>query len=86
MSAASPLHAYDEIVAFFAGGPSREAIATFQLSEETKARVRYLLQKNSAGTLTDEESEELDHCVHLDRLMLLIRSQARQQRQSTVGA
>ncbi|MBA3823167.1 MAG: hypothetical protein H0X24_04570 [Ktedonobacterales bacterium] len=75
-----PVHqlsrAYDEVVAFFASGPSREQVANFRLSDETIQRVRDLLHKNSAGTLTEAESDELDQCVHLDRLMLMIRTRA----------
>jgi len=36
--------------------------------------VRDLLRKNSAGTLTAQEADELDQCAQLDRLLLLIRS------------
>jgi hypothetical protein len=38
------------------------------------ARVRELLEKNAAGTLTREESAELDQLVLLDRIVMLIRS------------
>jgi hypothetical protein len=74
MSQTPLLRAYDEVVAFFARGPSSAEIAAFRLSDETIARVRDLLRKNSAGTLTPDESDELDQCVQLDRMMLLIRS------------
>jgi len=86
MSESPTLHAYDEVVSFFASGPDREAIAEFRLSPATVERVRALLLKKSAGTLTAEEEEELDECVQLDRLMLLIRSRARQQVQGSRGA
>lgn len=68
--------ATDEVVDFFASAPSHEQIANFRLSDETIQRVRDLLQKNSAGTLTEAESEELDECVQLDQLMMLIRTHA----------
>lgn len=71
--------AYEEVVAFFASGPSREDIATFRLSDGTRAHMRQLLWKKSADALSDDEADELDQCVHLDRLMLLIRSRAQQQ-------
>lgn len=74
--------AYDEVVAFFAGGPSREEIAAFRLSPETIDRVRHLLMKQSAGTLTDDEADELDQCVQIDRLVLLIRAKAAEQQAS----
>jgi hypothetical protein len=70
--------AYDEVVAFFARAPSQEEIAAFRLSDDSVDRVRELLRKNSAGTLTTDEADELDACVQLDRMLLLIRSRARQ--------
>ena len=85
MNQATIPRAYDEVVAFFSDGPSREAIAAFHLSDQTIKRVRDLLHKKSAGTLTADESEELDQCAQLDRLMLLIRSRA-QQAHETRGA
>jgi hypothetical protein len=86
MNQVAPPRAYDEVVAFFASGPTREAIATFRLSDETVARVRQLLLKKSAGTLTADEADELDQCVQLDRIVLLIRSQAYQQMQDARDA
>jgi len=71
-----PVHAYDEVATFFARGPSRQEISTFRLSEEALARLRHLLLKQSAGTLSEAEADELDECVHLDRVLLLIRSRA----------
>jgi hypothetical protein len=85
MTTAQPPRAYDEVVSFFASGPSRDAISTFRLSDEAVARVRHLLWKQSAGTLSEEEAAELDDCVHLERLLLLIRARAVEQ-QASVGA
>jgi len=73
------MRAYDEVVTFFANGPTREEIAAFRLSEQTIVRVRDLLLKNSAGTLSSDEEDELDQCVQLDRMLLLIKSRAHQQ-------
>jgi hypothetical protein len=77
MSQASLKRAYDEVVDFFARGPAPNEIAQFRLSDETLARVRDLLSKNSSGALTEDEGEELDQCVQLDRMVMLIRTQAR---------
>lgn len=83
MNQPQPLtRAYDEVIAFFANGPSRDQVAAFRLSDEAVARLRALLAKNSAGTLTLDEAEELDQCVQLDQLLMLIRARARQQGQS----
>ena len=75
MSQASLKRAYDEVVDFFARGPAPNEIAQFRLSDETLARVRDLLSKNSSGGLTEDEGEELDQCVQLDRMVMLIRTQ-----------
>ena len=83
MSQASLKRAYDEVASFFARGPSSDEIIQFRLSDETIARVRDLLYKNSAGTLTGDEVEELDQCIQLDRMMMLIRTQAHRQQYGT---
>ncbi|MFI5271455.1 MAG: hypothetical protein ACHQ4H_00295 [Ktedonobacterales bacterium] len=84
MSQASVLRAYDEIATFFSRGPSQEEIAAFHLSDGTIERIRDLLEKSSAATLTTEETEELDEVGHLNRVLLLIRS--RIQRPGTIPA
>jgi hypothetical protein len=70
----------EQVAEFFARGPSQKEIAEFRLSEETLAYIRELLQKNSAGTLTAAESQELDELVLLDRIVNLIRSRVPQTR------
>lgn len=74
MSQASLVRPTEQIAAFFARGPSPDEIAAFHLSDETQAYVRELLEKNAAGTLSPEESQELDELVLLDRIVNLIRS------------
>jgi hypothetical protein len=74
MSQALLLRAYDEIASFFARGPSPQEIAAFQLSEETIGRIPDLLAKNSAGTLAQDEADELEQVGQLNRMLLLIRS------------
>jgi hypothetical protein len=64
----------EQIADFFARGPSPQEIAAFRLSDETLAQVRERLYKNSAGTLTAEESQESDELVLLDKIVNLIRS------------
>jgi hypothetical protein len=86
VSQSTALRAYDEVVSFFATGPDQAAIAAFQLSPQTIERVRALLLKKSAGTLTSDEDEELEQCAQLDRIVTLIRSRARQQAQGNRGA
>src|SRR6185295_17988131 len=51
---------YDEIVDFFARGPSPEEILSFRPSPETQERVRELLELNSADELTEDDALELE--------------------------
>lgn len=74
MSQASLMRPTEEIAEFFAHAPSVEEIATFRLSDTTISRVRELLDKNAAGILSRDESDELDQLVLLDRIVMLIRS------------
>jgi hypothetical protein len=74
MSQASVQSPTEQVAEFFARSPSPEEIAAFHLSEDVLEQVRELLYKNSAGTLTAEEAQELDELVLLDRIVNLIRS------------
>ncbi|MBI3461690.1 MAG: hypothetical protein HY000_01315 [Planctomycetes bacterium] len=69
--------AYDEIVAFLAGGPKPEEILSFQPSAETQERVRDLLERNRSGTLAEEEEAELDQYGHAEHLMRLLKAHVR---------
>ena len=64
----------EEVAAFLASGPSPEQIADYRISEQTRERVRALMEKNSDGTLTPEEAAELDEITVLDQLFTLIRA------------
>lgn len=68
---------YDEIVDLFARGGGAEAVLSFRPSDETQARVRTLLERSKAGTLSDEEREELDRFGELERLVQLVKARAR---------
>ena len=54
MATLQPAHAYDEVVTFLVSGPSRQEIGAFRLSDGTLSRLRQLLQKKSAATLTGD--------------------------------
>ena len=67
---------YDEIVDFFARGPSPEEIASFRPSPETQERVRELLELNSADELTEDDALELEWFGQLEHLMQLVKIRA----------
>lgn len=72
------LPAYDEILNLIASGPSPQEIANFRLSTESQTRVRELLARERAETLTAAEKRELDLYVQLEHLMGLIKVRAQQ--------
>ena len=71
---ASPV---EEVVEFFAQGPSRQDIAAFRLSEAAQDRLRELLRRNAAATLSSEETHQLDQMVLLDDIVSPICVRAR---------
>ncbi len=67
---------YDEIVDLFARGTTSAQVLAFRPSKETEERVRYLLAKNKAGELTQEEAEEMKRYGELEHLMQLVKARA----------
>jgi hypothetical protein len=76
MTSPTALSPVGEVVEFLAGAPSREAIAAFHLSPSAHERIRALLARNAAGTLSAEEERQLDQMVLLDDILSLIRARA----------
>jgi hypothetical protein len=68
---------YDEIIDVFARGGGAGTVLAFRPSAEAQARVRDLLERSKAGTLTDDEQAELDRFGELERLMQLVKARAR---------
>lgn len=50
----------------------------FRPSRKTQARVRYFLDRNKAGELTEEELAELERFGELEHLMQLVKARAQQ--------
>ncbi len=72
-----PAHkAYDEIVDLFARGTSSAEILAFRPSRQARERVRYLLERNSAGKLTEDEAMELERFGEIEHLMQLVKARA----------
>ena len=69
---------YDEIIDFLARGASPAEIVAFRPSEETQDRVRYLLERNSEGELTEDEAGELAVLGELEHVMQLVKLRARE--------
>ena len=67
---------YDEIVDLFARGASSAEVLAFRPSLETQERVRDLLDRNTAGELSDEEAAELEVLGELQHLLQLVKIRA----------
>jgi len=67
---------YDEIVDLFARGASSAEVLAFRPSLETQERVRYLLERNAADELTEDEAAELECLGDLQHLLQLVRIRA----------
>ena len=65
---------FSEITDFLATNPSPEAIITYRLPEDLKARSHQLLECNGEGELTDEEYDEMLDFVRVDEMMSLLKA------------
>jgi hypothetical protein len=70
-----PQTSYDEIVDLFARTSPTE-VMDFRPSVESQERVRYLLERNQDGDLTDSEAAELERFGELEHLMQLVKARA----------
>ena len=70
--------AYDDIVDLFARGTPPAKVLAFRPSRKTQERVHFLLERNKAGQLTEEESAELDRFGELEHLMQLVKVRAQE--------
>jgi len=64
----------EEVADFLASGPSSDEIANYRISAEAQERVSALMERNEAGTLTPDETAELDEITVLDQLFTLVRA------------
>lgn len=75
MSSVSQVSPAEELAAFLSRSPTPREIATFRLSDAALDPARELMDKNDDGTLTPDESHELDRMILLDDVIVLIQSQ-----------
>ena len=72
------MSAYEEVIEFIAAGPSSSALADFEASPRTKERIAALIRKEKNEGLPPEEKTELDDCMQVEHLMILVKARARQ--------
>ena len=67
---------YQEFADFITSAPSLKTISEYRLSDDSEARISYLLEANRTGMLTPQESDELDDYTHLEHLMRIVKIRA----------
>ncbi|MGB0560212.1 MAG: hypothetical protein ACPGVO_00200 [Spirulinaceae cyanobacterium] len=68
--------AYEEIINFFAAGPSPQSIVDFQPSAAVKDRVADLIFQEKTTGLGSSEKSELDHYLLLEHILRLTKARA----------
>lgn len=68
--------AWEEVVDFLLTQPSPKQIADFEGSEDFRAYVRDLRDKNRNGQLTDEDRREMEEIGRIGQFMRLLKIRA----------
>ncbi|AUD03867.1 hypothetical protein [Spirosoma pollinicola] len=72
------MKAYTEFVDFIVQGLSPQQILAFRPSDETRERVRYLLTAEKTGTISADETTELNEFEQFEHLMRMTKARASQ--------
>jgi hypothetical protein len=73
---APPASVQDEVMEFLLTSPSPQQIIDFHASDVAQERLRYLLEANRSGTLTEAETAELDDAEQIDHFVTLLKAKA----------
>ncbi|PZO38966.1 MAG: hypothetical protein DCF17_13855 [Shackletoniella antarctica] len=65
---------YRYILNFLASQPTPEQVAAFRPAAAMQTRLRHLLSRSDKGTLTPEESQELDEYENIEHLIILLKA------------
>jgi len=67
-----------EVARFIARSPSPEQVIAFQPSPESVERAYALIDAERAGTLSEDERQELESYLAMQHLMILAKAEAHQ--------
>lgn len=67
----------DEVLDFLLSAPTLTEIIAYHASDSAQSRLRYLLDANRNGTITDAELAELDEAEQTNHMMILLKAKAR---------
>lgn len=65
---------YRYILNFLASQPTPEQVAVFRPTAAMQTRLRHLLSRSDEGTLTPEESQELNEYENIEHLIILLKA------------
>lgn len=74
MSTAGTTPVYDELLDLLAESADVDRLLAFRLSRDRQAHLDELLEKNRAGTLSDDETAELDEFERVEHLVRLLKA------------
>ena len=74
MSSTQESAVYDELVDLLADSADAVRLSSFRMSKEKQSRLDAMLEKNRLGTLTEDESRELDAFEHFEHLVRLLKA------------
>jgi hypothetical protein len=73
---------YDDLLDLLAEGADAQRVLAFRLSDAKQARLDDLLEKNREGTLTADETVELDVYEGFEHIVRLLKARVLQKRGS----
>jgi hypothetical protein len=82
MSAIDHPAIYEDLLDLLAESADAQRVLAFHLSDQKQARLDELLEKNREGTLTTEETAELDAYERFEHLVRLLKARVLQKRSS----
>lgn len=82
MSAIDHPAVYDDLLDLLAESADAQRVLAFRLSDEKQALLNELLERNREGTLTDDESAELDAYERFEHVVRLLKARVLQKRRS----
>ena len=68
----------EEVLTFLLSSPTAREIIAFRASDAAQQRLRYLLEANRQGTLTDAERAELDEASQMNHFVMRLKARAHQ--------
>jgi len=67
---------YEDLLDYLVAKATPQEIMAFKASESAQERARDLMDRNNAGTLTPDETAELQQILQVERLVAMLKARA----------